>query len=131
MKWREENLDLLKNLEFAIVEVWRANPDMTDHTARRAFESGRLYFRAVNRSLPPRPPELTGVDAAAFEAIKRMSDYLVGRGPAPEPKAKTVPSPIPLETLIACLQELGKSVERHTKMGGRQGYLNFVEKYLR
>lgn len=29
MKWQEENLDVLQNLEFAIVGVWRANPEMT------------------------------------------------------------------------------------------------------
>jgi hypothetical protein len=41
MKWQEENLDVLQNLEFAIVEVWRANPEMTDYSARRAYEAAR------------------------------------------------------------------------------------------
>lgn len=36
MKWNDANLDLLQNLEFAIIETWRAHPEMTDYTALRA-----------------------------------------------------------------------------------------------
>jgi hypothetical protein len=27
----DRNLDVLQNLEFAVVEVWRKHPDMTDY----------------------------------------------------------------------------------------------------
>ena len=56
MKWQEENLDVLQNLEFAIVEVWRANPEMTDYSALRAYEAARQYYRAELRGQPPKPP---------------------------------------------------------------------------
>ena len=39
-------------------------------------------------------------------------------------------TPVSLETLIACLQELTKSAERHTRHGGRQGYLQFIDGFL-
>lgn len=132
MKWEEKNLDILQNLEFAIVEIWRANPTMTDYTAQRAYEAARHFYRAQQRGHPPKPPALTGLDATAFEALKAMCEFRLGRQAGPPPVAGEVPvTPITLETLIACLQELAKSVERHTRSGGRQGYLQFIDGFLK
>ena len=132
MKFAEENLDILQNLEFAIVEVWRAHPEMTDYTAQRAYETARQFYRAEQRGNPPKLPELTGLDATAFEALKAMCEFRLGRDPGPPSEEEDVPvTPIPLEKLIGCLQELAKSVERHTRSGGRQGYLQFIDGFLR
>lgn len=133
MKFQEENLDVLQNLEFAIVEVWRAHPEMTDYTAQRAYEAARQFYRAEHRGQPPKPPALTGLDATAFAALKQMCEFRLGRaaGPPP-PEGEVVPvTPISLEKLISCLQELAKSVERHTRSGGRQGYLQFIDGFLK
>jgi hypothetical protein len=130
---KEENLDILQNLEFAIVEVWRANPEMSDYSAQRAYEAARQYYRAELRGNPPKPPTLTGLDSAAFVELKKMCEFRLGRDPGP-PAAKgdDVPvTPISLETLITCLQALAKSVERHTRAGGRQGYLRFIDCFLK
>jgi hypothetical protein len=134
MKWQEENLDVLQNLEFAVVEVWRANPEMTDYVALRAYEAARQYYRAELRGQPPKPPALTGLDAVAFAALKQMCEFRLGRdsGPPPASEKDTVPvPPLPLEKLLACLQELAKSAERHTRSGGRQGYLQFIDGFLK
>ena len=131
MKWEEKNLDILQNLEFAIVEVWRAHPEMTDYSAQRAYEAARQFYRAEQRGQPPKPPALTGLDATAFEALKAMCEFRLGREDGPLPGAEEFPlTRIPLEKLIACLQELAKSVERHTRDGGRQGYLQFIDGFL-
>ena len=133
MKWQEENLDVLQNLEFAIVEVWRANPEMTDYTALRAYEAARQFYRAERRGHPTKPSALSGLDATAFEALKQMCEFRLGRNPGPPPaEEKDVPvTPLPVEKLVACLQELAKSVERHTRSGGRQGYLKFIDPFLK
>lgn len=134
MKWQEENLDVLQNLEFAIVEVWRANPGMTDYSALRAYEAARHYYRAELRGQPPKPPTLTGLDAVAFDALKRMCEFRLGRDSGPPPASEKDAGPVPplsLEKLLDCLQELGKSVERHTRSGGRQGYLQFIDRFLK
>ena len=132
MKPSEDHLDILQNLEFAIVAVWRAHPEMTDYVAQRACEAARQFYRAEWRGHPPKPPALTGLDAAAFEALKRMGEFRLGRDPGPPPReGEHVPvPPITVETLVACLQELAKSVERHTRSGGRQGYLTFIDGFL-
>jgi len=37
---------------------------------------------------------------------------------------------VPLEKIVDCLRELAKSVARHTNQSGRQGYLNFIDRFL-
>ncbi|HEX9786167.1 MAG TPA: hypothetical protein VGA56_26000 [Opitutaceae bacterium] len=37
MRPSDENLVVLQNLEFAIVNVWRDHPEMTDYAAERPF----------------------------------------------------------------------------------------------
>jgi hypothetical protein len=130
MKWQEEHLDVLQNLEFAMVEVWRAHPEMTDYSAQRAYEAARQFYRAEQRGSPATPPALAGLDAVAFEQLKGMCEFRLGRSPGPLSQPEIPVSPIPLEKLVACLQELAKSVERHTRRGGRQGYLTFIDGFL-
>ncbi|MCW5551239.1 MAG: hypothetical protein KIS67_03630 [Verrucomicrobiae bacterium] len=134
MKWQEENLDVLQNLEFAIVEVWRAHSEMTDYSALRAYEAARQHYRAEMRGKPAPPSGLSGLDSLAFEELKKMCEFRLGRDPGPpaaENEADAGFSPIPLDELLACLQELAKSVERHTRSGGRQGYLQFIDGFLK
>ena len=129
MKWTDDKLDILQNLEFSVVEVWREHPEMTDYAALRGYEAALQLYRAEQRGHTPKTPDLKGLDAAAFEALKAMCEFRLGRGPCPAPGPESIP-PIPLETLLDCLRELSKSVERHTKRGGRQGYLNFIDQFL-
>jgi len=130
MKWQEENLDVLQNLEFAIVEVWRENPEMTDHVALRAYEAARQFYRAQLRGQSPKPPSLTGLDAIAYAGLQSMCEFRLGRSAPARMDTQTPLEPVSLEKLLACLQELGKSVERHTRLGGRQGYLQFIDGFL-
>ena len=129
MKWTEDNLDVLQNLEFCVVDIWRANREMTDYAALRAYEAAYQYYRAELRGHPPKPPTLTGLDAQAFAAVQAMCEFRLGRGRNPLAGPKTVP-PVPLEKIADCLRELAKSVARHTKQSGRQGYLNFIDRFL-
>jgi hypothetical protein len=46
MNWTSDKLDILQNLEFSIVAVWRAHPEMTDYAA------GRAYPTFIDRFLP-------------------------------------------------------------------------------
>lgn len=129
MKWTDDNLDILQNLEFSIAEVWRAHPEMTDYAALRAYEAAFQHYRAEHRGGTPKPAGLSRLDLAAFDAVKAICEFRLGRAPCPAPGPATVP-PIPLEKLLDCLRELRKSVERHTKHGGRQGYLTFIDQFL-
>ena len=102
---------------------------MSDYTALRAYEAAFQIYRAELRGHAPKPPGLSGLDAAAFEAVKAMCEFRLARKPCPVPGPENMP-PISLQLLVDCLRELGKSVERHTKVDGRQGYLTFIDGFL-
>jgi hypothetical protein len=129
MKWTDDKLDVLQNLEFSEVEVWRAHPEMSDYSALRAYEAAFQAYRAELRGHVPKTASLSGLDAVAFEALQGMCEFRLARKPCPTPGPENIP-PIPLQLLVDCLRELGKSVERQTKAGGRQGYLNFIDQFL-
>jgi hypothetical protein len=129
MKWTEDKLDILQNLEFSIVTVWRAHREMTDYVAQRAYEAAFQLYRAELRGHTPKTPVLTGLDARAFDALKAMCEFRLGRGSSPAVGPDLVPA-ITVEVLVNCLRDLGKSVERHTHTGGRQGYLTFIDGFL-
>jgi len=128
MKWTDDKLDVLQNLEFSVVEIWRTHPDMSDHVAHRAYEAAFQCYRAEARGHVQKPSGLTGLDATVFAAVKAMCEFRLGRAPGPGPAG--VPA-VSLEEITDCLRELSKSVARHTKRGGRQGYLTFIDQYLK
>ena len=130
MKWAEDNLDILQNLEFAVVEVSRAHPEMADYAAQRAYEAAFQLYRAEQRGHQPKPSNLTGLDATVFEALKAMCEFRLGRGPGLNTEPADPVPPITVEKLTECLRELAKSVERHTKTGGHRGYLIFIDGFL-
>lgn len=130
MKSEPKNLSVLQNLEFSIVSLWREHHEMSDYAALRAYEAAFALYRAEWRGHEPKPPELTGLDAAAFEAVREMCEFRLGRKPDPEDADNPI-EPISLETLLDCLRQLQKSVKRHTEHGGRQGYLTFIDRFLK
>lgn len=132
MRWKDEDLPALRELETAVVELWRKHPDMTDYVASRAFEGAFQIYRALSRGHEPKPPAASGLDAVAFSLVRTVCEKLLTDGPAPmknNPRGDT--DPVPLPKLVEYLRELQNSVRRHTQLGGRQGYLNFVSGFLK
>ena len=129
MKWTEDKLDILQNLEFSVVEIWRAHPVMLDYSALRAYEAAFQIYRAELRGHTPKPTGLTGLDEKVFVSLHGMCEFRLGRGTSGFDGPEGIP-PIPLQLLVDCLRELAKSTERHTKAEGRQGYLTFIDKFL-
>ncbi len=52
-----------------------------------------------------------------------LSADMKNRGPRPEP--------VSVDVIVACLKRIRKSVEKWNKQGGRQGYLTFIERFVR
>ena len=127
MSANEEHLDVLQNIEFAVVEVWKQNPALNNYNVMRAYECALAHYRAPAREQPPKASNLTGLDAEVFEKVKETCDWRLGF--LQKRKAEELP-PVPLEDMLACLRKLEKSVEFWTKQGGRQGYLQFIEQFL-
>lgn len=125
----EENIDVLQNLEFVVVRLWRRHPEMSDHVALRAYEATRERYRAEARGHSPKPCALTGLDREAYDELCAVCEFRRGGKPLPGDSGDPIP-PIPVSQLLDCLRELCKSVERHTELGGRQGYLQFIDRFI-
>ena len=82
MKWTDDNLDVLQNLEFSVAEVWRAHPEMSDYAALRAYEAAFQFYRAEQRGGTPKPVNLAGLDFAAFDAVKMICEFAWAARPA-------------------------------------------------
>lgn len=131
MKWKEVDLPALRELESAVLELWRRQPELTDYTAGRAYEAAFQHYRARTRGHEPKPPALTGLGLDTFNAVREVCERLLIAGAAPVqgmPNGNT--DPVSLEKMVEFLRELTRSVERHTKLSGRQGYLAFVRSFF-
>jgi len=132
MKWNDEDLPALHELESTVVAFWARQPDMTDYAASRVFEAAFQLYRSRLRKHEPKPVSLAGIDADVFNAVQDVCEKLLVTGAEPLKETPGIKlGPVLLEKLVDYLRELQRSVERHTKLGGRQGYLNFVRDYLR
>ncbi len=104
---------------------------MSDYAAGRAYEAAHQTYRSRLRNHDPKPPNLAGIDAETFGVVRDVCEKLLATGAEPMkglPEGNT--NPIVIEKLVEYLRELQRSVERHTKLGGRQGYLQFVHDHL-
>jgi len=130
MNSEPKNIDVLQNLEFAVVEVWRKHREMSDHVAARAYEAAFERYRAESRGHAAKPCALTGLDREVFDAVIAICECRLGRATSADAAEEPVPA-LPVADLVDCLRELRKSVERHTRHDGRQGYLTFVDRFLK
>jgi hypothetical protein len=104
---------------------------MTDYTAGRAYETAFQLYRARLRGREPKPAALTGLDLETFHAIRDVCEKLLTTGAQPiEDFPDGNSAPVSVEKLVEYLRELNRSVERHTKHGGRHGYLEFVRAFI-
>jgi len=123
----KDYMDVLQDIEAAVVALWRAHPTMTNYTAMRAYDAAIAHYAALARQHTPKPDNLSGLDAALFQAVKGVADWRLGLVKhADRPEV----SPLPLEDMVACLRKLRKSVDFWTERGGRQGYLEYIRQYV-
>ena len=134
MDVEKDHLDVLQNIEFAIVSVHQRQPALVDFDVDAALSAliATYQARAVGRAA--RPVRLNERAQQVYEMVQTMCDWRLGdetflsadmksRGPRPEP--------VSVDVIVACLKRIRKSVEKWNKQGGRQGYLTFVEQFVR
>jgi hypothetical protein len=135
MAVEEEYLDVLQNIEFAIVSTFHDHPEMVDGHVIWALEAVIDSYRAETAGrTPPEPPFAAPVEADLYRALRHMCEWRLGRlspedaeaaepGPAPEPKR--------VDEILLCLRRILKSVNRWNRSGGQRGYLTFIVQYVR
>jgi len=129
VEFQERYLDVLQNIEFAIVEVHRDHPELLDYDVDAALEALVSRYGAEARGRTPREHSLPGLRGEVYDAVLSVCEWRIGRAPldgrpAVDEQRKTA------EELAACLKRIRNSVQRWTRERGRQGYLTFVARYV-
>jgi len=134
MDVEKDHLDVLQNIEFAIVSVHQRQPALVDFDVDAALNALMAYYQARAVGREARPVRLNERAQQVYEMMETMCDWRMGDETLVSADMKSrVPRPEPVTTdvIVACLKRIRKSVEKWNKQGGRQGYLTFVERFVR
>ncbi len=133
--FEEQYQDVLQNIEFAIVGVYRERPEeVSDWSVEAALDALIRTYGAEHIGRTPPAARLSAVEQTVYDRVRGMCEWRLGReqllaedgAPAPREIA-----PKTLDEIVACLKRVRASVKRWHKSGGRRGYLDFVSQYIR
>ncbi|MGE5377458.1 MAG: hypothetical protein ACM3XO_20560 [Bacteroidota bacterium] len=129
----EEYLDVLQNIEFAIVSVYRSEQALSDYDVNKILNVLISGYQAELSRRDFSKPNLSTLQEQLYESVKDMCEWRLGRK-AIFKKEKHLQvkklGPLSVEEIIACLKRIRKSVETWTKQGGRKGYLEYIDQFL-
>ena len=134
-KLEEEFLDVLQNIEFALVSVYNEDEEMIDYEAEKAINSLIRLYTAEQRKRDAPDLDLSGPAEVAFERVKAMCEMRLGREKlqSGDENKELVDfmEPIDLNDLIACLKRVRRSIQKWNRDYGRRGYYDFVSQFVR
>ena len=132
MSMEDDYLDVLQNIEFAIIHDYRKDSTLIDMDVRDAVEALLRHYGAEERQFRPPTIALAEKPSRVFRAVKDVCEWRLGR---PTQLARVGaesegdPGPVTVGDILICLKRIQKSVRRWNKQGGRQGYLSFASQY--
>ena len=128
-QFNEDNLDLLQNIEFIIVKVFRADPTLLDMDVKDAVDGLVRHYHAEEEQRTFPNQRLADRAERVFRALQELCEFRLGRAPLPGLNEKSK-AEVPIAVLVKGLREIQKSIPRWTKQGGRKGYLEFVSRFV-
>ncbi len=129
----ETHQDVLQNLEFAISRGYQADNTLLDLEVIDALDA--LIRRYVAESQGRISPHIRLLPKAemVYELTHRVCEWRLGRqvlgGQEARPSVSS-PSPLSIEELLACLKRIRKSARFWNEKAGRQGYLEYISRFL-
>lgn len=133
-KFEDKYLDVLHNIETALVHSYEEHAEMTDWDAHEAVNALMRTYKAELRGRATPSVRLNAIAQDAFTNVKKMCDWRLGRATILTEDGKLPDFEMTLKTLdeiIACLQRIQRSIEMWQKEGGRRGYYNFARQFLK
>jgi hypothetical protein len=129
MSVEDQHLDVLQNIEFAIMEVYESTPDLIDAEVLKAIETLIRMYSAEAQGKSGSSLTIRGISAEVAEQVKAACEIRLGRAPA-IPATDELMEPKTLTDIIDCLKRIQSSIKFWTQKGGRQGYVNFVQNFF-
>lgn len=113
MQFEEQYEDMLQNIEFGIISVYRDHPQMVDHTAMRALEALIDHYVAQKIGRAPKRFALDALETATFDRMKAMCDWRLGIEPGPNNEIRV--NPLTVDEILQCLKRILKSTHHWNK----------------
>ncbi len=123
----DEHLDVLQNIEFAIMQTYQEIPGLIDAEVLNALEALIYLYNAEMQGKAGLSRSLRGTTATVAAGIQEICEIRLGRGLVIEQGAM---EPKTLTNILDCLKRLKSSVKLWTTKGGRQGYLKFAHEFF-
>jgi len=127
----DEHLDVLQNIEFAILQVYRKNVGLRDTQVMRSLDALIDLYRAESRGHTPKDFSLPEQETLVFESVRDVCEIRRGRQPEKMATPTLSEQDKTAEDILMCLRKVRRSVERWNRRGGKQGYLEFVSQFVR
>lgn len=105
MGLEDKDLDVLQNIEFAIVSVSRERPGLSDYNVMRALDALISLYRAESRGHTQEPISLEDPDLEVFERVQAMCEWRMGRAEQPDLVQLSPTIEKGLDEMLACLRK--------------------------
>jgi hypothetical protein len=128
-----DHQDILQNIEFAIVSVYRRHPELADYEVEKALDVLISVYQAEIQHQTADAGRMNPLTQDVFDSVKTMCGWRLGREAMvsmDDQSQSMIPDPVSVDLIIASLKRIRKSVQKWNKRGGRQGYLQFIEQYI-
>jgi hypothetical protein len=133
LPFEERYEDVLQNIEFGIIRVYRDHPEMTDWDALTAVERLLRDYQTEAKGRQSRPPKLHPLPQQVYDSVMAMCELRLGRETLLDEDDQPVEleiEPLSLDEIIACMKRVRKSINLWTREGGRQGYLTYIDRFF-
>jgi len=130
--FEDRYIDVLQNIESAIVDTYRQHPEMNDQNVKNVLDVLIRSYEVEARSYSLPAPKFSSPTKELYENVRAMCNWRLGKAPLIKESGQPLQlemSPKTVAEIIACLKRIRLSVKTH-KSGGRRGYLHFVSQFV-
>jgi hypothetical protein len=122
-------MDVLQNIEMAIVSVYRERGDLLDYDVNKVLNLLWKEYRNEQIHKPTLMPTLNANAQSVYDKVKAMCEWRLGRTDmtGKDKAIRVKPESISNDEILECLKRIRKSVDLWNKEDGRQGYLYFID----
>ena len=131
--FEDEYLDVLQNIEFAIVNIYRQNAELTDYDVDKVLDALIRAYRAEDQPGRSSMRTLSLTAEQVYESVRLVCEWRLGREGTEFKGGRSqedTPVPVTVEEIIACLKRIRKSVAMWNKHGGTRGYLQYIDMFI-
>ena len=97
----------------------------------RALDALIDVYRAESRGHIPKPFHLPEVESIIAQRVQEMCEFRLGRKELTGGIRATATEIKTAAEIVSCLRKIRKSVDRWNRQGGKQGYLKFIDEYVK